>query len=91
MGKVVAQAMMSLDGYIAKDDNTIGRLFDWLQNGEVEHVSPRGDMALHLTPRGPITCADGPRASECTSAAETCSTSPTAGTAGTTSTSRSSW
>ena len=51
MGRVVAQAMMSLDGYIAKDDNTIGGLFDWLQNGEVECVSPRGDMTLHLTPQ----------------------------------------
>ena len=36
MGRVIASASMSLDGYIAKDDNTIGRLFDWLQNGEVE-------------------------------------------------------
>jgi hypothetical protein len=26
MGKVVAAAVMSLDGYIAKQDNTIGRL-----------------------------------------------------------------
>ena len=33
MGQVIASASMSLDGYIAKDDNTIGRLFDWLQNG----------------------------------------------------------
>jgi dihydrofolate reductase len=51
MGSVIAQAMMSLDGYIAKDDSTIGGLFDWLQNGEVELVSPRGDMTLHLTPQ----------------------------------------
>ncbi len=36
MGQVIASASMSLDGYIAKDDNTIGRLFDWLQNGPVE-------------------------------------------------------
>ena len=42
MGKVVAQAMMSIDGYIAKDDNTIGRLFDWLQNGEVDMCRPEG-------------------------------------------------
>ena len=35
MGTVQAQAIMSLDGYVAKQDNTIGRLFDWLQNGEV--------------------------------------------------------
>jgi hypothetical protein len=40
MGKVVAQAIMSLDGYVAKQDNTIGRLFDWLQNGEVEIPTP---------------------------------------------------
>ncbi len=25
MGKVVAQAIMSLDGYVARQDNTIGR------------------------------------------------------------------
>ena len=35
MSTVQAQAIMSLDGYVAKEDNTIGRLFDWLQNGEV--------------------------------------------------------
>ncbi len=40
MGKVVANAIMSLDGYIAKQDNTIGRLFDWLQNGEVAIPTP---------------------------------------------------
>ena len=50
MGKVVAQAIMSLDGYVAKHDNTIGRLFDWLQNGEVEIPTPAGDFAVHLTP-----------------------------------------
>ena len=31
MGQVISSAAMSLDGYIAKHDNTIGRLFDWLQ------------------------------------------------------------
>jgi len=41
---------MSLDGYIAKHDNTIGRLFDWLQNGEVEIPTPAGDFSVHLTP-----------------------------------------
>src|SRR6185436_20347308 len=50
MGKVVAQAIMSLDGYVAKQDNTIGRLFDWLQNGEVEIPTPAGDFDVHLTP-----------------------------------------
>jgi dihydrofolate reductase len=50
MGKVVAQAIMSLDGYVAKQDNTIGRLFDWLQNGEIEIPTPAGDFDVHLTP-----------------------------------------
>ena len=51
MGKVIASASMSLDGYIAKDDNTIGRLFDWLQNGDVEFLTSTGsgDMAFHLS------------------------------------------
>jgi hypothetical protein len=31
LGRVIASASMSLDGYIAKADNSIGRLFDWLQ------------------------------------------------------------
>ena len=50
MGTVVAQAIMSLDGYVAKQDNTIGRLFDWLQNGDVEIPTPAGDFTVHLTP-----------------------------------------
>jgi dihydrofolate reductase len=41
---------MSLDGYIAKNDNTIGRLFDWLQNGSVEIPSPSGDIVFHISP-----------------------------------------
>jgi dihydrofolate reductase len=49
MGKVMAQAIMSLDGYIAKQDNTIGRLFDWLQNGEVKLTTPAADRTFHLT------------------------------------------
>jgi dihydrofolate reductase len=50
MGKVVAQAIMSLDGYVAKQDNTIGPLFDWLQNGQVEIATPAADFNVHLTP-----------------------------------------
>jgi dihydrofolate reductase len=49
MGKVITEASMSLDGYIAKQDHTIGRLFDWLQNGDVEVPSPAGDITFHLT------------------------------------------
>lgn len=50
MSTVVAQAMMSLDGYVAKQDNSIGHLFDWLQNGEVELPTPAGDFTVHLDP-----------------------------------------
>src|ERR1700709_1034707 len=49
MGQVIASASMSLDGYIAKQDNTIGRLFDWLQNGEVEFPSVNDDLTFHMS------------------------------------------
>jgi dihydrofolate reductase len=49
VGTVQAQAIMSLDGYVAKQDNTIGRLFDWLQNGEIALPSPAGDFTVHLS------------------------------------------
>ena len=44
MGRVITSASMSLDGYIAKDDNTIGLLFDWLQNGPVEIPTVNDDL-----------------------------------------------
>jgi dihydrofolate reductase len=50
MGQVIASASMSLDGYIAKQDNTIGRLFDWLQNGEVEFRTVNEDLTFHMSP-----------------------------------------
>lgn len=50
MGKVIASASMSLDGYIAKDDNTIGRLFDWYENGDVEIRTATEDLTFHLSP-----------------------------------------
>ena len=48
MGQVIANASMSLDGYIAKDDNTIGRLFDWLQNGDNEVTTASPGITFHL-------------------------------------------
>jgi hypothetical protein len=91
MGQVIASASMSLDGYIAKDDNTIGRLFDWLQNGSVEFRTVNDDITLHLSPPSAeywkqwmgglgVSCAGAP-----------CSTSPAAGAARTPWTSRWSW
>jgi hypothetical protein len=69
MGKVVAQAIMPLDGYVAKQDNTIDRLFDCLQNGEVEiptlifgssspgrqRFSSGGQSCLEGAPGGPAS------------------------------------
>ena len=50
MGKVVANAITSLDGYVAKHDNTIGPLFDWLQNGDITIPTPAEDFEIHLSP-----------------------------------------
>jgi hypothetical protein len=50
MGQVIASASMSLDGYIARDDNTIGQLFDWLQNGEVEVPTVDDRITFHMSP-----------------------------------------
>jgi dihydrofolate reductase len=36
MSKVVSSASMSLDGFIANPDNTVGSLFDWYNSGDVE-------------------------------------------------------
>lgn len=50
MGKVIAAASMSLDGYIARADNTIGRLFDWYQSGSVDIPTATPGITFHLTP-----------------------------------------
>lgn len=49
MSKVIAAASMSLDGFIAKQDNTIGRLFDWLQAGSIEIPTASPNITFHLT------------------------------------------
>lgn len=36
MGRTVMSAIVSLDGYIADDDDGVGPLFDWFGNGDVE-------------------------------------------------------
>ena len=40
MARVVMQAVVSVDGYIAYPDDTVGPLFDWYGNGDTE-VSAR--------------------------------------------------
>lgn len=36
MGRTIMGAVVSLDGFIAYEDDTIGSMFDWFGNGEVE-------------------------------------------------------
>jgi dihydrofolate reductase len=49
MGKVISSGSMSLDGYIAKHDNTIGRLFDWYANGDVDIPTATPGLTFHLS------------------------------------------
>jgi dihydrofolate reductase len=44
MGKVIAQASMSLDGFIADTSDEVGPLFDWYHNGEVEVTGSHPDF-----------------------------------------------
>ena len=42
MGKTVMTAVVSLDGFIADEDDRVGPLFDWFGNGDVEWSYPGG-------------------------------------------------
>jgi dihydrofolate reductase len=49
----VSAATLLIDqllAYVAKQNNTIGRLFDWLLNGELAYQTPAGDITMHLSP-----------------------------------------
>jgi len=49
MGRVIAAASVSLDGFVAYPDNNPGALFDWYEAGDVEIVN-HGDLPpFHLT------------------------------------------
>jgi dihydrofolate reductase len=50
MARVVTQASMSLDGYIADPSGAVGPLFDWYGNGEVEFTGADPDRIFHLSP-----------------------------------------
>ncbi|MGW4929535.1 dihydrofolate reductase family protein [Agromyces sp. NPDC004153] len=49
MGKVIANASMSLDGFVAFEDDDIGELFEWYDNGEVEIVNEGELPPFHVT------------------------------------------
>lgn len=48
MGKVGSSATMSLDGYIAFEDDTVGALFDWYDAGDVEVTTAHEDLTFHV-------------------------------------------
>jgi dihydrofolate reductase len=49
MGKVVSQASMSLDGYIADPSDDVGPLFDWYGNGDVEVTGADPDRVFKVS------------------------------------------
>ena len=50
MGKVIAQASMSLDGFIADTNDQVGPLFDWYDNGDVEVTGADPGLVFHTSP-----------------------------------------
>ncbi len=49
MGKTIMGAVVSLDGFMADDDDGVGPLFDWLGNGDVAWTFPGSDGELRTT------------------------------------------
>jgi dihydrofolate reductase len=49
MARLIAEMTMSLDGFIALPDDSIGGLFDWYDNGPVAVPTARPDMTWHVT------------------------------------------
>ena len=49
MARLIAEMTMSLDGFIALPDDSIGGLFDWYDNGPVAVPTARQDMTWHVT------------------------------------------
>jgi len=51
MGSTVMAAAVSLDGFIAYPDDSVGRLFDWYGNGETEYHLGDEERAMRSTPQ----------------------------------------
>jgi dihydrofolate reductase len=49
MGKVFSSFTMSLDGFIAYPDGSVGELFDWYNNGDVEVKPPGYPITFRMT------------------------------------------
>jgi dihydrofolate reductase len=49
MGRTSIFAAVSLDGFIAADDDTVGPLFDWYENGDVAGTFSDQSRVFHTT------------------------------------------
>jgi dihydrofolate reductase len=49
MGKVIASAAMSVDGFVADTDDAVGALFDWYGNGHVAITGADPDRVFHVS------------------------------------------
>ena len=49
MGKVIIQATMSLDGFIADPSGRVGPLFDWYGNGDVAFTGADQDRVFRIS------------------------------------------
>jgi hypothetical protein len=49
MARVVMQAVVSVDGYIAYPDGTVGPLFDWYGNGDTEVSARASGWTFHVS------------------------------------------
>jgi dihydrofolate reductase len=49
MGKVIASAATSVDGFVAGTDDAVGPLFDWYGNGEVAITGADPERVFHVT------------------------------------------
>jgi len=50
MGKVILAATVSLDGFIADENDDVGPLFDWYGNGDVAVTMGDPDRVFQVTP-----------------------------------------
>ncbi|WP_018334619.1 dihydrofolate reductase family protein [Actinomycetospora chiangmaiensis] len=49
MARVVMQAVVSVDGFIARPDDSVGPLFDWYSNGDTDVVARPSDWHFSVT------------------------------------------
>lgn len=58
MASVIAALTMSVDGFIAYEDDSVGHLFDWYDAGDVEVRWPGMNMVSHVTPQSAACLRD---------------------------------